>query len=117
VIERESKVQELIARLEAATGPDRDLDVAIIDALFPGARKFPLEYTASIDAALTLVPEGWRWHLGNTLDGRGTAMIWLNPLTGTDEIFAAAPAIALCIAALRARETLNHPNSDSACIP
>ena len=74
---------DLIARLEAATGPDRELDAAI--ALTVGldigrGRAHSQDsrvsaYTASIDAALTLVPKGWgvvvrRWADGT---GRGVA--------------------------------------------
>lgn len=55
---------DLIARLEKATGPDRELDWAISEALNVAA----LEYTSSIDAALTLVPEGWLLQLSDWED-------------------------------------------------
>jgi hypothetical protein len=49
---------ELIERLEKATGPDRELDAAIRDALYsPSARVGWPPYTASLDAALALVEE------------------------------------------------------------
>ena len=89
-------------------------------------KKYPApNYTASLDAALTLVPEGWGWNVGSpfapseALEGRSRpwADIWLR---GEEEIYlpgaaavtdspgwnhfnAATPAIALCMAALRAR--------------
>lgn len=65
--------QELIARLEKATEPNRELDKAITEHLWPGeplqwpdmyraepshwAKRHIERYTASIDAALMLVPE------------------------------------------------------------
>lgn len=56
-------LETTLARLEAATGPDRELDIAIwrnVMGGHPVAFPMPWEYryTASIDAALTLVPEG-----------------------------------------------------------
>lgn len=59
-------------------------------------------YTSSIDAAITLVPKDgpyiWSWRVGNTPSGRGFSYI------GTSQIEheGASPAIALCIAALKA---------------
>ena len=74
------------------------------------------EYTSSIDAALTLVPEGWsrsigemmglpekiRWmahirdHRPESVDSAGRSIKW-------KEGEAPTPAIAICIAALKAR--------------
>lgn len=117
---------ELIKRLEAATGPDRELDVAICRAIeyevradkrMPGkwfyepVKQYSWQevpaYTASLDAALTLVAEGWLWTM------------WAAQPTESDRWAADAsvyykaeakfrgegvtPALALCIAALRAR--------------
>lgn len=120
---------DLIARLERAEGADRGLDSAIhaemlltgwtpefwdesladpelINPSIPEARP----YTSSLDAALTLVPEGLDWlicsrrrnfqdgyyvHIMNgdvNRDGRSVSEAW-HPI----------PAIALCIAALKAR--------------
>lgn len=73
----------LAERVEAATGPDRELDVAIVYALHPDIgryegqcigdppifwhdpyRKQPCpKFTASLDAAMGLVPEGVWDHL------------------------------------------------------
>lgn len=113
------KLADLIARLERATGADRDLDEAIAEWRFQDdmATKrtskwgpVPRYYTASLDAALTLVPEGLDWlicsrrrnfqdgyyvHIMNgdvNRDGRSVSVAW-HPI----------PAIALCIAALKAR--------------
>lgn len=113
---------DLIARLERAEGADRGLDSAIhaemlltgwtpefwdesladpelINPSIPEARP----YTSSLDAALTLVPEGWDW----IVFGAGGADVWKvgpgNELHRIDETYAATPALALCIASLRAR--------------
>jgi len=69
--------EELIAALEAATGPSRELDAEIGTIIgaeprptellwnYSGRRGVPywkkehIHYTSSIDAALTSVPEGW----------------------------------------------------------
>jgi hypothetical protein len=131
-------IADLIARLEKAEGPSRELDAEIfahigltelqeshcrswcrmagrtdltreryIDAWAPA-------YTASIDAALTLVPDGMWWLIGA---GR---IRQREPLYGaqimrhdpdppyTSDVIAegehdAGAAVALCIAALRAR--------------
>jgi hypothetical protein len=106
----------LAERCEQAAGPDRELDAEI--ALAAGwERKWndsdkphgwywrrgdyswtaemegiPPNYTASLDAAVTLVPEGCGWMvMGNA------AKVGRWPSRG------ATPALALCAAALRAR--------------
>jgi hypothetical protein len=132
-------VEELIARLEAATHPSRALDLMICrvalnseplghaagmtdDMLlsYNPFGPFP-HYTLSIDAALTLVPDNdspelpgkWRWALawpayvdGVWQPGKHRADIH-HPLSsggGPRWVgLGATPAIALCIAALRAR--------------
>lgn len=121
-------MKELIERLERATGPDQDVDIAIHKAVHPrhdevpdsrdeafglrqafdtGRAEIPCpSYTASLDAALTLVPEGWTWAVDATA-----------PECRIDvDLFAPGPygarvrgvhdsePIATVIAALRARE-------------
>jgi hypothetical protein len=108
----------IIARVKAATGPDRELDLAtaravgalghaagLPDSAFIGdhlpACGF-MHYTASLDAALALVPAGFGWSIGS--DG----MVWVGAATGlqdglTSEEEAATPALALCLAAIRAQ--------------
>jgi hypothetical protein len=136
----------LAARAEAAEGPDRELDALIcIAAGFAEGNTVafktgwcagsetnphPVEapaYTASIDAALTLLPEGWQvaaleqnWRTGlwraqlipvpsATLIAafdRGETVGWNTadaPDSGTGGI--ATPALALVAACLRARAT------------
>lgn len=140
-------IQELIARLEKAAGPDRALDADIaatckvttdtdlqryigggaaeyraeeghlIRVYVDGAMVFGSEaprFTSSIDAALTLVPEGFRWGCSRsqepTKPQRPKFHGWVMPLhscLADDEFEAwseASPAIALCIAALKARK-------------
>ena len=125
---------KLSDQVEAATGPDRELDRAIIDAISTdynfGTRSSGLtygkawdqcpyeewtvdggvvghapDYTASIDAAMTLVPEGWQMIDGQDVPERSFRRLTLNK-GGFSPYFqglAATPALALCAAALRAR--------------
>jgi len=125
----------LAERCEQAAGPDRELDVAIALACgivtsregdcFYGHKYYSVmvldydyddteyrapelpSYTASLDAAITLVPEGWGWAVSTTLaglpcayghpPGNGLAVSWI------DDTPAATPALAMCAFALRAR--------------
>lgn len=112
----------LLERLELATEGSRELDAEIarilgcvvirddhgyyIDkALVP--ENMP-HYTTSIDAALTLVPPGYRWVVQTLGNGNGTYVAATSPpgvaLTLGD-ILSPIPAIALVIACLRARES------------
>lgn len=129
-------MKDLIERLEAATGPAHDLDGEIALALGwtyqkmkgdqrayfrrPGEtayynRSEPPRYTSSIDAALTLVPKGhwwtieadaaWvRWLTANDVD---TAQAHFNHRDGS------STALALCIAALKARCLVPSPDAES----
>ena len=110
--------ESLAHRCEQATGPDRELGKGVLKAcgwteviafghswLRPDgsplmASSLP-DPTASLDAALTLVPEGWQWEV----QGRGLALVH----DGKKFIHkgrAATPALALCAAALRARAAM-----------
>jgi hypothetical protein len=63
----------------------------------------PKPRTSSIDAALTLVGEGWGWSIYHN----GEAAVH-RPIGGKHialDAVAATPAMALCAAALRAKET------------
>lgn len=130
-------MSDLITRLEALTGPCRLCDCLIENAL--GLAKFerdprviygdadynrvePKPYTASIDAAMTLLPEGW-WLAGlcfhhvvfrSAHDSAwgaefGGPVKWVTYDGYPEPDFpiangqAATPAIALCIAALKAK--------------
>ena len=113
---------ELIERLEKAAGPDRDLDGAIYRSLHAShddawphwttvqRDEIVLHYTASIDAAVTLVPfaEDKATHWGVELDRGFEAWVSRNNVSSGHWLhqgFGSTPAIALCIAALKARST------------
>lgn len=73
-----------------------------------GVGWFPSHYTTSLDAAATLVPKDWRWLIRSDSDKaddlKPFARVSDAPLD-TDKHFygrAATPALALCVAALRA---------------
>ena len=97
----------LIERLEALTGPNFEIEQEIGRLMNSNATRlsvFPA-YTASIDAAMTLVPEGYATNMGNDLEN--WCNLWLdttgydgNPIKGSG----ANLAIALCIAALKATQ-------------
>lgn len=129
---------DLIARLEGLSGPCRQADTDIVLALYPQAsiglycegdfeptvfhaeplvpnkRELP-RFTESVDAALTLVPEGAAWWEVRKIQaadspmrafgpcGMFTAKVGMNwgdnGISGNHD----SPAIALCIACLRAR--------------
>lgn len=127
-----SDLSALIIRLEKATGPDRELDAAIYSAVsategvkpvkdrpgyvhVPDYEKpelsgvKPVEFfSASIDAALTLMPENsggdrYSTKLDLYLSGEGSAELLVRGnLVWTKR--QATPAIALCVAALCARQ-------------
>ena len=124
---------KLSDQVEAATGADRELDALIavatgggyVDPDAPQSVKAhdttgdwfvvvgsppldfysPRRYSASIDAALTLVPEAWQMIDGQDVPERSFRRLTLNK-GGFSPYFqglAATPALALCAAALRAR--------------
>jgi hypothetical protein len=105
-------MNDLIARLEKATGPDRALEADIAaacaptddprEAAFLNGRDYPDLYTSSIDAALTLVPEGWTRSVDATAPEMGID-VDLFPKTGYVRGSHLIEAIATCIAALKAR--------------
>ena len=122
---RKDELLALAERVEALTGPDREVDAAIAQAV--GAEHGPREtvyyesrsvhyideiapaYTASLDAAMSLVPEGWRWHsyYWPRKDGpRLMSLVTNRPHAGIAHGKAATPALALTAAALRAIATL-----------
>lgn len=156
---------ELAARCESATGPDRRLDCEIEAAIgklkgefrVVGAPTYDPEryfsgqegmdwigydllnvgphHTASIDSALALVPEGWRWIMREACPDKGNpnergffarletrdfesvtwgkGECWITDIEAGQETFcwASTPALALCASALRAHAALvdTHP--------
>ena len=103
-------LEALLARVLEGTGPDRELDRALAMALTPKARRgmyVRRHYTASLDAALTLVPEGWSWHAAlrtYLTPSRATGSVWQEgqqyALFNAD---ANTPARALIAACLKVR--------------
>lgn len=122
-----SDLTSLIERIEAATEGSRELDVAVILALHPEAGPYqpycqgdePIfwndpyrkmrcpKVSTSIDAALTLLPEGLDW-LVRTGDraagGHPYGHVYEGNTFGLGEAFATTPALALLAAILRARQ-------------
>lgn len=99
-----SMTSDLIERLERATAGNRELDKLIAE--FVGHTFGVPEYTTSIDAALTLV-DGF-WAVGKQEFEPFARILVPNEhgdFIGQRNIEAtgATPALALCIAALRAR--------------
>ncbi|WP_103727617.1 hypothetical protein [Novosphingobium sp. HII-3] len=115
----------LAERVEKATGPDRELDrliaplvgIRVVEEGHPLGRCYydenghgvPLPlFTASLDAAMTLVPEGYEFAVGTgrkehmTENGRKP---WAWCATGSDLVdglsLSATPALALTAACLR----------------
>jgi hypothetical protein len=131
-------VAELIGRLEAASGPDRALDLAVEarnwerkpvrweeaytdtdgkewpDGMYywmpdRGDKSFSADiprYTGSIDAAMTLLSEGYYYDVRGVPTDEGfqcSAQVdWFPP----DRAYGANPAIALTIACLKAHQHL-----------
>lgn len=97
---------ELAERCEAATGPSYVLDLEIAEVIAPTELAWQPPFTASLDAALMLVPEGWTGIVPIT--GGDDAWLWQErALAGTGHrCRAATPALALCAAALRARHEM-----------
>lgn len=121
-------LSDLIARLEGASGGSAELDAAIaqieghklmgefwmevpnpMEPDYPAVRWVPA-YTSSLDCALWLVSEGW-WSISQFagLTGSGkeafTAEIHFPDREKAWGI-QTTPALALCIASLRARQSL-----------
>lgn len=105
----------LIKQLEAATGGSRTLDRDIANAVGVAplhklrgqiGASWP-DYTASIDSALTLVPEGCAASMEPGLAGVWYANVFRVGPYMTRRLqchsAAATPALAICIATLKAR--------------
>lgn len=102
-----SALSDLLLRVEGATGPDREIDFAITNALVPDwaiysdARCF---FTSSLDAALALVTRvlpGWAgWKLERLASGRPWSRVYSSK--GAWSATAATPALALLAAMLKA---------------
>ncbi len=107
--------EALIARLGTLQGPDRMAECAIYKMLIEAGKLRPEDpivkhYTASIDAALTSAPEGWRlanlWEAANPKDRPwcGAALRRDTPYRAVKALGAKTLPLAVCIACLRARQ-------------
>lgn len=75
--------------------------VLMEDSGNPGPHFMANEYTASLDAAMTLVPEGMMFQVYRGDMGEGSAIVTRLKQIGLPRVFAATPALALTAAALR----------------
>ena len=64
------------------------------------------QYTLSLDAAHSLVPEGCAWRVGCAIDFTPEATVYGHDIHV--DVDAATPALALCSAALRARQGMDR---------
>jgi hypothetical protein len=107
----ETDLLGLAERCEAATCRDDLLALAIARATNSVINAAPIgadgkgiehfrDFTGSIDAALTLVPEGAWWNVEGSA-GSGYSACTMTP----NESIAHTPALAICAAALRAKAT------------
>ena len=134
--EKAAALEALADRVAGAKGPDRELDAAIWLASVPGATRNELRYvhkasgkdcvidetrdasrrliivpaySASLDAAMTLVPEGWTWFVRCSLDNEAMAGVY-DPAPGfwgdASNALGKTPALALTAAALRSAAAL-----------
>lgn len=128
----QTDVGALARRIEQATGPDRALDLAIAKdiGLAPGQAEWgpngcgyvdrnqwacvniPV-FTASLDAAMLLVPEGWRFIIdkrpwGDHRKDGYRCHVWEAPILAYEdnERWASTPALAMTLAALHATASL-----------
>lgn len=105
---RAADILALAAR--CATGADRAIDVAIELALEGSGYDYPADnwvkdaarYTASLDAAMSLVPSGWRPTISQHLAPLPHWAVRLDCWNEQVRVKAATPALALTAAALRA---------------
>lgn len=111
-----AEIIALAERVERAEGPDRwlDSDIALSQGwhqlpgdnwIGPHAEIVVPDYTASLDAAMTLVPSGFLWTMDSWDGSRWSAGIWRDRrwLVHTSEKRTSkTPALALTSASLRA---------------
>jgi len=114
---------KLVTMVQGAKEGSEYLDYAI-QRLFGTAKPVPL-YTRSLDAAVTLLPEGWTIHrLGQITDCQGGFGGWIGEVYRARDAMipypstvpAATAPLALCAAALRVRhaETIESTDAEPA---
>jgi hypothetical protein len=108
-----NELLKLASSVDGAADGSEYLDYAI-QRIF-GLRKPIPAYTQSLDAAVMLIPEPWSIHrLARTHNGRGKFSGWTVELYQANEVMidasisaqATTAPLAVCAAALRAREAL-----------
>jgi len=106
----------LISRLEQAEAGSRELSCTLAKEIGwkPQAGELGADtsspwawcpnFTESIDAAMSLVPEGWTAQITQYPNGKGNAVLseWSPPCRNAKSIGDATPALALVIASLKA---------------
>ena len=125
---------DLAARVEGLAGPDREVDEAIQCTIHGATAEMQrhghnayhkngrwisigkiLSYTASIDAAMTLVPEGFYWDVAKGVRRANKGPYWascyndamLAEMIDSDPVIPGnTPALALTAASLRARAAM-----------
>jgi hypothetical protein len=104
------ELAKLVPTLQSAKEGSEYLDYAI-QRLFGTMKPVPL-YTRSLDAALSLVPEGWTIHrLGQVSNCQGGFGGWIGEIYRARDAMipypssapAASAPLAICVAALRVR--------------
>jgi len=138
----EASLTALAEACEKASGPDRELDCRIMALVNPERfvdreeseqyadpeylrsanradwrylREIGLtSYTASLDAATKLMPKGARFYVDNgTLDeGDSHACVYQQQRYQGGSKVAVSPALALCVAALRARAAASNSGGE-----
>jgi hypothetical protein len=111
----------LADEIERLDGPSREMDGTIYVAIYGPDKRMVCgdataddvpAYTASLDAALTLMPEGSPMEL-HIRSNMTDAYVWPDDREDGIRGHAATPSLALCAAALRARsENQREPNHE-----
>lgn len=120
---------DLIERLEKAMEGSRELDEAVAvavgvpatmtvgDDLIVERRYVPMRcrpYTTSLDAALPLVPDGWAIQMAVCPENGAVVRTYWGPIReksgGEVRARSTTPALALCTAALKARQAKEAPS-------
>lgn len=101
-----SQLIELAEQCEKASGPNLRLDALIAHEVHGSTGHNVDFYTASVDAAMTLIPEGW--FFSGFEQQRPSVRVWTEGNQArfspqVDGPHPATPALALCAASLRAR--------------
>jgi hypothetical protein len=116
-MEQGKSLLKLVERCEQATGPNTELSFAIYAAIsgkdYSHIKRsqrylYGEPYTASLDAAMTLVPEGWRVRDFGDWEDRWLVTLMNEDTCETVEARSGRglPSLALCAAALRARAAM-----------